>query len=309
MNRRKQHIAENITEIIGKTPLVFLNRLVPKNHNSMAAKLEYLNPGGSIKDRVAKKIIIDAQKRGLLKNGDLIVEPTGGNMGLSLAAVCAVLGYRLVLTMPDTAAVEHRKLLSAYGAQLVLTPAEEGMKGAIDKAEEIYKNNSDSFMPHQFINPSNPDAHEKTTAREIWADTRGEISALVGGIGTGGTITGIARYLKRQNKRVKIYGVEPEASAVLNGGEAGSHGIPGIGAGFIPETLNLDLVDSVLPVNDADAKHMCRELAQKEGILAGISSGAVCSAALRILQEENESLIVAVFPDSGTKYINMGLFT
>jgi cysteine synthase A len=229
-------------------------------------------------------------------------------MGISLAAICAVLGYRLILTMPDTAAVEHRKILSAYGAELVLTPAEEGMKGAIDNAEEIYKNHSDCFMPHQFINSSNPEAHEKTTAREIWADTRGEITALVGGIGTGGTITGIGRYLKKQNDRIKIYGVEPEASAVLSGGKAGSHGIPGIGAGFIPETLNRELIDTVVAVSDDDAKQMCRELAQKEGILAGISSGAVCSAALQILDKEKESLIVAVFPDSGTKYINMGLF-
>ncbi len=304
--RRK--IAPDLTTLVGKTPMVFLRRFTP--NAQIAAKLEFYNPTGSLKDRIAYNMIFDAEKRGFLSEGSTVIEPTSGNTGISLAFVCQLRGYRVILAMPDSMTVERRNILRALGAELLITPGESGMKGAIEKAEQLVEQTPASFMPQQFNNPSNPEAHEKTTAVEIWDETGGEIDVLVAGVGTGGTVSGIANYLRKKHKKVSIVAVEPAGSAVLSGGSPGKHQIQGIGAGFIPRVLNTDCLDEVIAVSDDDAFETTRELALKEGLLVGISSGAVAWAARRIATSNQfrGQFIVAVLPDGGQKYITMGLF-
>ena len=276
----------------------------------VAAKLEYLNPGGSVKDRAALNMVLDAEKRGFIKSGTTIVEPSCGNFGASLAMVCAARGYRLILTMPDTTDGNRIDLFHAYGAEVVATPGQEGMKGAITKAALLVESLPDAFMPDQFSNPSNPEAHEKKTALEIWDDTNGEIDILVAGVGTGGTITGLAKGLRRKKKDIRIIGIEPESSPVLSRGRAGEHKIPGIGPGFVPEVLNKESLNEIMLVSDDEALETAKRLQKEEGIPAGLSSGAAAWAALeQAKQEQNQGkLIVVIFPDSSEKYINMGLF-
>lgn len=305
----RSRIAPDYASIVGRTPLVYLNKLVDEKDARIAAKLEYYNPSGSIKDRIVYNMITDAEKRGFLKPGSTIIEPTSGNTGISLAFMCAVRGYRLILTMPDTMSLERRKILELYGTELIITPGESGMKGAIEKAEELVEEISDVFMPQQFNNPSNPEAHEKTTAVEIWDDTAGEIDILVAGVGTGGTITGSATYLQRKRKKVLVVAVEPAHSAVLSGGVPGKHKIQGIGPGFIPKVLKRELIDDVITVTDEDALQTANRLARIEGIPAGISSGAAAYAAMEVAKKtaHQGKLIVVIFPDSADKYISMGL--
>jgi cysteine synthase A len=307
----KKRIYRDISECIGKTPLVSLNSLRGDLQVDIAAKLEFLNPTGSIKDRMVVNIIQDAEKRGLLAPGSVIIESSSGNTGVSLAAMCAVKKYRLIITLPETVGPVHRTLYELYGAELHLTPADSGMRGALEKAEKLKEQIPNAFMIQQFNNPSNPEIHTKTTAVEIWDDTGGDVDIVIAGIGTGGTITGIAAYLKKQKPEVLIIGIEPEASPCITGGRSGAHGIPGIGAGFIPRVLDTTLLDEVIPVAEKDATACVREIAFKTGILAGLSSGAAAWAALRIAErEENKSkLIVTIFPDAGEKYLYMGLLT
>ena len=305
------NIYQEITDIVGKTPLLKLQRYMDANacKADILAKLEYQNPGGSVKDRVAIRMIDEAEKAGILHKGDVIIEPTSGNTGIGLACVAAARGYYLIITMPETMSVERRRLLSAYGAELVLTPASKGVKGSIRKANELAEQ-LHAFVPSQFSNPYNPKSHYETTGPEIWADTDGKIDIFVAGVGTGGTISGTGRYLKEKNPNIQIVAVEPAGSPVLSDGIPGRHKIQGIGAGFIPETLDMEIYDEILTVTDDDAYQACRELARREGVLCGISSGAALSAAkeLAVKPAYQGKTIVALFPDGGERYLSSGVF-
>lgn len=305
------NIYQEITDIVGKTPLLKLQRYMDANacKADILAKLEYQNPGGSVKDRVAIRMIDEAEKSGILHKGDVIIEPTSGNTGIGLACVAAARGYHLIITMPETMSVERRRLLSAYGAELVLTPASKGVKGSIRKANELAEQ-LHAFVPSQFSNPYNPKSHYETTGPEIWADTDGKIDVFVAGVGTGGTISGTGRYLKEKNPNIQIVAVEPAGSPVLSDGIPGRHKIQGIGAGFIPETLDMEIYDEILTVTDDDAYQACRELARREGVLCGISSGAALSAAkeLAVKPAYQGKTIVALFPDGGERYLSSGVF-
>lgn len=304
------NVYNSILDGIGSTPLVRLNRLTASLNCTILAKLESQNPGKSVKDRISLNMIQEAEKAGLLTGEKTIIEPTSGNTGIGLALVCSVKGYRLILTMPESMSVERRNLLKAYGAELVLTPATEGMKGAINKAEELATNTPNSFVPHQFINPANPAIHRKTTGPEIWKSTDGNIDILIAGVGTGGTITGVSQYIKPLKPSFKAIAVEPTNSPVLSGGKPGPHKIQGIGAGFIPDVLDTSLIDEVFQVTDQDAFSTSRSLAKEEGILAGISSGAATFAALQIAKrnECEGKLLVVVLPDTGERYLSTPLF-
>ena len=307
------HYYKSTLDLIGNTPLVEVIN-IEKEQNleaSVLVKLEYFNPGGSVKDRIAKAMIEDAESRGALKEGSVIIEPTSGNTGIGLAAIAAAKGYRIILTMPETMSVERRNILKAYGAELVLTDGAKGMKGAIARAQELAAEIPDSFIPGQFENPANPAAHRSATGPEIWRDTDGKIDIFVAGVGTGGTITGVGEYLKEQNPDINIVAVEPEGSPVLTEGKAGKHKIQGIGAGFVPETLNTSVYDEVIRVADEDAFAAARHLARKEGILTGISSGAALHAAVELARrpENKGKMIVALLPDSGDRYYSTPLFT
>ena len=299
-------IAGNITELIGRTPLVMLSRFAPGNAE-VVAKLESFNPGGSVKDRIALAMIEEAEKAGLLDAETTVVEATSGNTGVGLAFICAQRGYRLVLTMPESMSVERRSLLKLLGAELELTPPETGMAGAIARADEIRQAGGKVFIPHQFENPANPAAHRRTTAEEIWADTEGRIDILVAGVGTGGTLTGTAQLLKERNPALKAVAVEPQASPVLSGGSAGPHKIQGIGAGFIPEVLETKIIDQVVQVTNSDAMEAALELGRREGILAGISSGAAAWAARQLAnrKENRGKRIVVILPDTGERYLSL----
>ena len=307
--RLTRGIARDSTELIGNTPLVKLQRITKGIEADIVAKLESFNPLGSVKDRIGVAMIVDAEEKGLIDNDTIIVEPTSGNTGISLAFVCAARGYRLILTMPDTMSLERRQLLSAFGAELVLTPGAEGMNGAIKKAEQIVAENS-GFMPQQFKNKANPEIHRLTTADEIWRDTEGKVDILVSGVGTGGTITGVAEVIKQKKPEFKAIAVEPFDSPVLSGGKPGPHKIQGIGAGFIPDVLQMNIVDEIIKVTNENAGIAAKKLAKEEGILAGISSGAAVWAALEVAKRpENESkLIVVVLPDTGERYLSTWLF-
>jgi len=302
-------IFEDITAAVGFTPLVQINRLgSPKA--TILAKLESYNPCGSVKDRIAKSMIEAAQEQGLIGPDTIIIEPTSGNTGIGLAFICAAKGYRLILTMPESMSIERRKLLKLFGAEIVLTPAELGMPGAIEKAEQLLAQNNKSFMPQQFNNPANPQIHRETTAKEIWSDTDGKVDIFVSSVGTGGTLTGCGEVLKQHNKDVKVVAVEPKDSPVLSGGEPGPHKIQGIGAGFVPEVLNVEIIDEIIQVSNDDALETARQLAVKEGILGGISSGAAMWAASQLSQRpENEGkTMVVIFPDTGERYISTEMF-
>ena len=304
------NIAKDVTELIGNTPLVRLNRMTGGAKAEVVAKLESFNPCSSVKDRIAVSMIRAAEEQGLINKDTVIIEPTSGNTGIALAFVCASRGYRLILTMPETMSVERRHILSIFGAELVLTPGAEGMSGAIRKAEQLVAENSNYFMPQQFKNPANPKIHRETTAEEIWRDTDGKIDILVAGIGTGGTITGVAEVIKKRKPKFKVVAVEPADSPVLSGGKPGPHKIQGIGAGFVPEVLKLELVDEIIKVTNDGAGVMARRLAKEEGILAGISSGAATWAALEVARrpENKGKLIVVILPDTGERYISTWLF-
>ncbi len=303
-------IAKDSTELIGNTPLVRLNRITQGAKAEVVAKLESFNPIGNVKDRIGVAMIVDAEEKGLINKDTVIVEPTSGNTGIALAFVCAARGYKLILTMPDTMSMERRQLLSIFGAEQVLTPGSEGMPGAVRKAEQLVAENSNYFMPQQFKNPANPEIHRLTTAEEIWRDTNGRVDILVSGVGTGGTITGVAEAIKPRRPQFKTIAVEPVDSPVLSGGKAGGHKIQGIGAGFVPDILRMDLVDEIIKVTNEDAGTMTRRLAKEEGILAGISSGAATWVALEVAKRpENEGkLIVVVLPDTGERYLSTWLF-
>ena len=301
----------SILEGIGSTPLVRLNKLTANLKCTILAKLESQNPGKSVKDRISLNMIQKAEKAGLLTKETTIIEPTSGNTGIGLALVCSVKGYRLILTMPESMSVERRNLLKAYGAELVLTPAKKGMKGAINKAEELASNTNNSFVPHQFINPANPSIHRETTGPEIWKSTDGNVDILVAGVGTGGTITGISQYIKPLKPSFKAIAVEPTNSPVLRGGKPGPHKIQGIGAGFVPDVLDPSLIDEVFQVTDEEAFCTSRALAKEEGILAGISSGAATFAALQIAKRKEceEKILVVILPDTGERYLSTPLFS
>ena len=307
------NIYKGAIELIGKTPLVEIVN-IEKNQNleaTVLVKLEYFNPAGSVKDRIAKSMIEDAEKKGILKAGSVIIEPTSGNTGIGLAAIAAAKGYRVILTMPETMSVERRNILKAYGAEIVLTQGVKGMKGAIEKAQELAEEIPDSFIPGQFENPANPEVHRKTTGPEIWEDMDGKVDFFVAGVGTGGTVSGTGEYLKSQNPGVKIAAVEPADSPVLSEGKAGPHKIQGIGAGFVPKTLNTSVYDEIVKVQNDDAFAASKLLAKQEGILVGISSGAALHAALEIAKrpENKGKTIVALLPDSGDRYFSTALFS
>ncbi len=299
-------VANNILDLIGKTPMVKLNKIVGEDDAMIVAKIESFNPGGSVKDRICLSMIEDAEKKGILKPGGVIVEPTSGNTGIGLAMVSAVKGYKCILTMPESMSLERIYILKAFGAEVILTPAIDGMKGAIKKAEEIFKNTKNSFMPQQFKNPANPEIHRKTTAKEILSSTGGKIDAFVAGVGTGGTITGVGEILKEKNPKIKIIAVEPESSPVLSGGQPGPHKIQGIGAGFVPEVLNRKIIDEIIKVSDEDAFKTAKRICREEGIFCGISSGAAGYAALKIAKEFGKGkTIVVILPDTGERYFSI----
>ena len=307
-----ERVYKSASELIGKTPLLELTH-IENNENLEArilAKLEYFNPAGSVKDRIAKAMIEDAEEKGLLKKGSVIIEPTSGNTGIGLAAVAAAKGYEIIIVMPETMSVERRKLMKAYGAKLVLTEGSKGMKGAIAKAQEIADSTPNSFIPGQFVNPANPQAHKRTTGPEIWEDTDGKVDIFVAGVGTGGTVTGVGEYLKEQNPNVKVVAVEPASSAVLSTGVAGAHKIQGIGAGFVPDVLNTKVYDEIIPVSNEDAFAFGKRIGKEEGVLVGISSGAAVAAAVSLAKrpENKGKTIVALLPDTGDRYLSTALF-
>ncbi|MDR2203369.1 MAG: cysteine synthase A [Nitrososphaerota archaeon] len=304
-------IYENVLDAIGNTPLVRINRLVNGLNATVVGKLEARNPGGSVKDRVCKSMIEEAEKQGLVKAGSTIIEATSGNTGIGLAMVAAVKGYKLILTMPETMSIERQKLLKAFGAQLVLTSGSDGMEGAIKKAEELFVNTPNAFMPQQFRNEANPKIHMETTGPEIWADTEGEVDIVVAGVGTGGTITGVAQYIKPLKTNFRAIAVEPASSPVLSGGKKGPHKIQGIGSGFVPKVLKMDLIDEVIKVLDEDAFKTAKMAVYKEGLLLGISAGAALFAAIKVARrpENKGKLIVVILPDTGERYLSTALFT
>jgi cysteine synthase len=303
-------IAGDITELVGNTPLVRLNRIAAGLDGTVVAKLESFNPLSSVKDRIGLAMIDAAEKARRIRKGSVIVEPTSGNTGIALAFVCAARGYRLIITMPETMTLERRQLLEAFGAEIVLTPGGEGMTGAVRRAESLAREMPNAFMPQQFKNPANPRVHRETTAEEIWRDTDGKLDMVVAGVGTGGTITGVAEAIKNRKPGFRVVAVEPAASPVLSGGKPGPHKIQGIGAGFVPDVLRVDLIDEVVQVRDEDAKATARRLAREEGILAGVSSGAAAWAALQVAgrAESKGKLIVVILPDTGERYLSAGLF-
>ena len=305
-------IYNSVTELIGNTPLLKPENFIKANkiEANLLVKLEYFNPAGSVKDRIAKAMIEQAEKEGKLKKGAVIVEPTSGNTGIGLASVAAARGYRAILTMPETMSIERRNMLKAYGAEIVLTEGSKGMKGAIAKAEEIAKETPNAFIPSQFKNKANPAVHEATTGPEIWQDTDGKVDAFVAGVGTGGTITGVGRYLKKQKASVKIFAVEPESSPVLSAGKAGPHKIQGIGAGFVPDTLDTNIYDEVITISNEDAFKYGKNFSQTEGALVGISSGAALAAAVKLAARDDYKgkTIVALLPDNGDRYLSTELF-
>ena len=302
-------IFEDITAAIGYTPLVRINRLSSGNA-TILAKLESKNPCGSVKDRIALSMIRTAEKQGLIKQGTVVIEPTSGNTGIGLAFICAARGHRLILAMPESMSIERRKILQLFGAELVLTPAERGMAGAVEKAEELVAQHPNSFMPQQFKNPANPQIHRETTAKEIWIDSDGTVDILVAGVGTGGTLTGCGEVLKKKNENLKVVAVEPKDSPILSGGKPGPHKIQGIGAGFVPDVLNVDIIDEIIQVSNEDAMETARQLAMKEGILSGISGGANVWAAIQMAQRrENEGKVIVTFIcDTGERYISTEMY-
>ena len=306
-------IYKKVTDLVGNTPILELGNYEEKNQleATILAKLEYFNPAGSVKDRIAREIILDALETGKLTKDSVIIEPTSGNTGIGLASVAASLGIRIIITMPETMSVERRNLMKAYGAELVLTDGAKGMKGAIAKADELAKEIPNSFIPGQFVNELNPRAHKRTTGPEIWEDTEGKVDIFVAGVGTGGTVSGVGEYLKSKNPDVKIVAVEPATSPVLSKGEAGAHKIQGIGAGFVPDTLNTDIYDEIIPVENGDAFELGREIARTEGILVGISSGAALKAATELAKrpENKGKTIVVLFPDTGDRYLSTPMFS
>ena len=297
---------ENLIQTIGNTPLVKVNKL--SSSKNLYAKIEFFNPAGSVKDRVALAMIEDAESKGLINKNTTIIEPTSGNTGIGLAFISAIKGYKLILTMPETMSIERRKLLQAYGAELILTEGSKGMKGAIEKAKEIQAQIPNSFIPQQFKNPANPEKHYKTTAYEVWKDTDGQIDIFVSGVGTGGTVSGVGRFLKEKNPNVSIIAVEPSASPVLSGGQAGTHKIQGIGAGFVPDTFDRNVVDKIITVTNEDAVETARKAAKQEGMFIGISSGASLYAAINLANENLDKTVVALLPDTGERYLSSALF-
>lgn len=304
---KKKEVANSVLELIGSTPIVKLNKITDKESATIYAKLESFNPGGSVKDRICLSMIEDAERRGVLRPGSTIIEPSSGNTGIGLAIVCAVKGYKLIITMPESMSVERRYILKSYGAEIILTPANDGMSGAVKKAEELLKQNPEYFMPQQFNNPANPEIHRRTTAQEILAVTNSrKIDAFVAGVGTGGTITGVGEVLKDKFPKIKIVAVEPKKSPVISGGNPGPHKIQGIGAGFIPQVLNKKIIDEIIQVDDNDAYATSRRLAREEGLFVGISAGAAAWAALRVAEQLGRGkIVVIVLPDTGERYFSM----